>query len=92
LDTATITSQIRKDVKSEDIAATFTVVDVDLTTGLFALTLTATETSAIDCGETEESPESQYVWDCIIQEDGETDIRLFDPSIVKISPGCTRII
>lgn len=56
-------AQIRKKRNADEIVKSFSAVIDDAAAGLFSLTLQASVTAELDCGETRYAPASQYFWD-----------------------------
>lgn len=82
LEGVTITSQIRKTYRSASIAGTFTTGVTDPAAGVFTLSMTDEQTSAIAAG--------RYVFDVYIEDIGGTRYRVLE-GMVTVTPGVTQV-
>jgi hypothetical protein len=85
----TVTAKMRKAVKSNTVTATFVTTGSTLASGIINLALTAATTAALDCGDSRNSPASQYVYDVNVTS-GTTVTPIIDYSTVEIIPFVSR--
>ena len=86
----TVRSQIRKTIKSPTITETFApLISPDPSTGLFTLSLTALQTSAIPAGDGPDAAESKYVYDVELVSAGGV-VTPLAYGVVRIHPEVTR--
>lgn len=81
----TFAAQIRRKPSSATITATFSYAITDAANGLVQLSLTAAQTSAITCGDTETEPASLYYWDAFATSPGAKVTKLAHGEITVIA-------
>jgi hypothetical protein len=81
----TFAAQIRRKPSSAVITATFAYSITDANDGLVQLSLTAAQTAAITCGDTDTEPASLYYWDVFATSPGAKVTKLAHGEVVMVA-------
>jgi len=91
LSTATMEGQVRKTASSSTVEAQFVIVNVDLPLGKFAVTLSASATSALKCNPSNSAQRvpTQFAYDVEVHYADGTVNRILS-GVINVSPEVTR--
>lgn len=81
----TFAAQIRRKPSSTTITATFAYSITDADDGLVQFSLTAAQTAAITCGDTDTEPASLYYWDAFATSPGGKVTKLAYGEVVMVA-------
>ena len=83
--------QFRKAMKQTTATEDFTVtIPAPKTQGVVQISLTAAETTALECGDSKDSPESQYLYDIEIYTAGDATVLRILEGALTVNPNVTR--